>query len=60
MDRQGVTAYRLWKLVEPKIGKATLYEFLHGSTAIGSDAMGIIFDALELQIVAKTTKKAKV
>jgi hypothetical protein len=50
MDRKGWTTYQLWKAVEKHVHKASVYGFIDGRTAIRSDQLSHILDALGIKV----------
>jgi hypothetical protein len=50
MERQKLTTYQLWKLVEKSMSKPTVYDFIAGEKNITSDKLDDILKALKLRI----------
>ena len=53
---QGWSKYRLWKELQGKrqdgtnVTQQTVYDFLKGKSSLNSDDLGLIFDALGLEL----------
>jgi DNA invertase Pin-like site-specific DNA recombinase len=59
MERQEITAYKLAQMLKGKrkgrkdVPPPTLYQFLRGDNPINSDDLGLIFDALGMDVNRK-------
>lgn len=62
LERRGWSSYKLVQTLKGKrkggknVPDATVYEFLRGKTPINSTDLGLIFDALEMEPIAKGKK----
>jgi plasmid maintenance system antidote protein VapI len=57
MKKSGLTTYRLCKMLEGKVPKRTIYDFLSGKTDTTTEVACILMEALGLKIT--TNKKGK-
>lgn len=54
LERRKWTTYQLWKAVEQRgVHKQTVYDFIAGKTAIRSDQLGHLLEALSLEVRRK-------
>jgi len=61
LHRQGLTAYRLWKLANrfsPKLPESAVYEFLANKRSVRVDYADAMLRALGLQLTASRRKHA--
>jgi len=56
MQKSCLTTYRLCKMVEGKVPRRTVYDFLSGRTDTTTEVAWILLQALGLQITLKTKK----
>jgi len=48
VERRGLNAYQLWKLVEGKVSRTTVYQFMTGNTSLTTETATHILSALSL------------
>jgi hypothetical protein len=61
LHRQGLTAYRLWKLANrfsPKLPESAVYEFLANKRSVRVDYADAMLRALGLELIASQGKRA--
>lgn len=53
LTRRKWTTYQLWKAVEAEVKKQTVYDFVNGKTAMRSDQLGHVLEALGFELKRK-------
>jgi hypothetical protein len=57
MRKADLTTYRVWKMVEGKVPKRTIYDFLSGKSDTSTEVSWILMEALGLTITNKSNVK---
>jgi predicted transcriptional regulator len=57
MRKADLTTYRVWKMVEGKVPKRTIYDFLSGKSDTSTEVGWILMEALGLTITNKSNVK---
>lgn len=57
MRKNDLTKYRIWKIVEGKVPKRTIYDFLSGKSDTSTEVGWILIEALGLTVTDKSNVK---